>query len=356
MKRKLQIFVSSTYRDLLAERQAAVEAILRAGHIPAGMELFAAGDKSQLETICRWIDESDVYMLILGSRYGSLDPASGRSYTQLEYEYALATGKRSFAVVLSDAAIDQKVQASGRSVIEDSCPKELIAFRSVVTSKICRMVDDYKDIKLAIHETLLEFLREYSFDGWVSGKHLANSDEASREIARLVRENGELRAELQSVRSGKTTIAPANIDFDAVLSLLNDEKVTFSQENKEPITKSAVEWFFAARNSFITGISNRYGMTPYHNFLFFRVSPHLSLHDLTKDEKVAGVGWRTMRTTKKGNEFLLYLKKQMAASKAKPDAAGLLSKEKPTTESNDSASAIKPVTMKGRRKSKKTKP
>ena len=68
MKRKLQIFVSSTYNDLLEERQAAVSAILEAGHIPAGMELFAAGDQSQWETIKRWIEESDVFMLILGGR------------------------------------------------------------------------------------------------------------------------------------------------------------------------------------------------------------------------------------------------------------------------------------------------
>lgn len=67
MKRKLQVFISSTYTDMLDERQAVVEAILRAGHIPAGMELFAAGDEAQLETIRRWIDDSDVFMLILGS-------------------------------------------------------------------------------------------------------------------------------------------------------------------------------------------------------------------------------------------------------------------------------------------------
>ena len=43
IKRKLQVFISSTYLDLKEERQAAVEAILGAGHIPAGMELFKAG-------------------------------------------------------------------------------------------------------------------------------------------------------------------------------------------------------------------------------------------------------------------------------------------------------------------------
>ena len=68
LKRKLQVFISSSYSDLIEERQAAVAAILKAGHIPAGMELFTAGDKSQMKIIERWIDESDVFMLILGGR------------------------------------------------------------------------------------------------------------------------------------------------------------------------------------------------------------------------------------------------------------------------------------------------
>ena len=67
MPKKLQVFVSSTFIDMKDERQAAVEAILQAGHIPAGMELFTAGNKSQWEVIKRWIKESDAFMLVLGS-------------------------------------------------------------------------------------------------------------------------------------------------------------------------------------------------------------------------------------------------------------------------------------------------
>ena len=67
LRKRFQVFVSSTYSDLIEERQAAVEAILVAGHIPAGMELFTSGDESQMEVIKQWIDESDVYLLILGS-------------------------------------------------------------------------------------------------------------------------------------------------------------------------------------------------------------------------------------------------------------------------------------------------
>jgi len=42
-KRKLQVFLSSTYEDLVDQRLAAMEAILAAGHIPAAMEQFAPG-------------------------------------------------------------------------------------------------------------------------------------------------------------------------------------------------------------------------------------------------------------------------------------------------------------------------
>jgi hypothetical protein len=97
MTKKLQVFVSSTYSDLKAERQSAVDAILKAGHIPAGMELFAAGDESQLETIKKWIDNSDIFMLILGSRYGSIEPKSKKAYIEVEYDYAVNKGKPFFA-------------------------------------------------------------------------------------------------------------------------------------------------------------------------------------------------------------------------------------------------------------------
>ena len=43
-----------------------------------------------MKTIQKCIDESDVYMLIVGGRYGSIDEECVKSYTQLEYEYALS--------------------------------------------------------------------------------------------------------------------------------------------------------------------------------------------------------------------------------------------------------------------------
>jgi hypothetical protein len=136
MKRKLQVFISSTYVDLKEERQAAVEAILKAGHIPAGMELFTAGDKSQMATIERWIDESDVFMLILGGRYGLIEPTTELSYVELEYDYAVAHGKPTFAVVINETAIEAKVKAGGTAFIKKENPKALELFRAKVLKNI----------------------------------------------------------------------------------------------------------------------------------------------------------------------------------------------------------------------------
>jgi len=190
----LQVFVSSTYRDLRPERQAAVEAILTAGHIPAGMELFTAGDQSQWEVIRRWIDDSDVFLLILGGRYGSVEPESGKSYIQLEYEYAAERSKALFAVVIDEDHAKARAQLHGVEAIEQEYFKELKAFRSSVCSRLVRFWSDHKDIKLAILEKLSEFERRSDLVGWVPGDQAVNTSTLAEQMARLSAENAVLRA------------------------------------------------------------------------------------------------------------------------------------------------------------------
>jgi Domain of unknown function (DUF4062) len=191
-RKKLQVFVSSTYEDLKEERQAAVEAILSAGHIPAGMELFAAGDETQMRVIERWIDESDVFLLILGGRYGSIEPTSGKSYVQLEYEYAQKQNKPFFAVVIDGDHLEQKVLKHGSAMMEKKNPQALEIFRDQVTSKLIRFFRDPRDIKLAVYETLNDFSRRDELIGWVPGNQV-NSGAVAEELARSAKENAELR-------------------------------------------------------------------------------------------------------------------------------------------------------------------
>jgi Domain of unknown function (DUF4062) len=221
-KRKLQVFVSSTFIDLKEERQTAVQAILNAGHIPAGMELFTAGDESQWTIIKRWIEESDVYMLLLGGRYGSIEPKSGKSYTHLEYDYAVELGKPLFAIVINDKALDEKVTKEGKMVLELDNPQGLKDFKKVVTSNMCAFWDDLKDIKLNVNDSIrdIEYRYANSLKGWVKADDTDYSS-ISEELARLSKENSELKSQLDGLNK-EYTINGINIS-DFTTHLKNDD-------------------------------------------------------------------------------------------------------------------------------------
>ena len=69
-----------------------VSALLQLDAIPAGMELFPAADEDAWTLILRVIEASDYYLLVVGGKYGSIDPTTELSYTEREFDYA---GRRS---------------------------------------------------------------------------------------------------------------------------------------------------------------------------------------------------------------------------------------------------------------------
>jgi hypothetical protein len=222
MKKKLQVFVSSTFTDMLAERQAAVEAILRAGHIPAGMELFAAGDESQLETIRRWIDDSDVFMLILGGRYGSVEPKSGKSYIELEYEYATKKRKPLFAAVIKDILLDAKVKEAGAGAIETMNGHLLKAFRDNVTKKICRFFGEVNELKLIVFESLAHFEQNEDLAGWIHGSEVVDPKAVLEELARLQAENSDLRKKMAEWEAAERAL-PSRESPASLATVLSEE-------------------------------------------------------------------------------------------------------------------------------------
>jgi hypothetical protein len=230
-KKKLQVFVSSTYTDLLEERQAAVQAILTAGHIPAGMELFAAGDEAQMDVIKRWIDESDVYMLILGGRYGSIEPKSQKSYIQLEYEYAVEKGKPLFAVVIDDSYLEKKAKKKGLKIVERDHQDKLKEFRAQVESRMVRFWSDPRDITIAIHETMSDFGRREDLVGWIPGDEAINTGAVAEEIARLAKENSALKEEIANLSAYSTTYN--GLSFEEMYDLLSSYEIELSQVDED---------------------------------------------------------------------------------------------------------------------------
>jgi hypothetical protein len=88
MNKRFQVFVSSTYIDLIEERHAVFETLMTMPCIPAGMEWFPADTEEQWRVIQKVIDDCDFYVLIIGGRYGSMT-SEGLSYTEKEFDYAV---------------------------------------------------------------------------------------------------------------------------------------------------------------------------------------------------------------------------------------------------------------------------
>lgn len=93
LKRRYQVFVSSTYTDLIEERRTVMQALLQSKCIPIGMELFPASNESQMDLIKGLIDNSDYYILVLAGRYGSIPEQGKLSFTEMEYDYAISSKK-----------------------------------------------------------------------------------------------------------------------------------------------------------------------------------------------------------------------------------------------------------------------
>lgn len=316
MRKKLQVFVSSTYIDLKDERQAAVEAILSAGHIPAGMELFKAGSDSQLVTIKRWIDESDVYMLILGGRYGSIDEKSGKSYTQLEYEYAVEKGMPVFSIVIKQSALENKVKEATNylDVTEQHNPDKLKLFREEVLNRMSAFFEDLKDIKLATLDSLNEIIHTKSeLSGWVSGREITSPDDFAKSLAVLSEENSGLIRELEATKAKLLKLEKEReqlfngLTFDEVTSALKNKKITLPKDVfslNEDRTIECFAGYLVFRESFSTGISNTLGMNDQDNFLFYRLAPNLLNLGLLERVKLSGTQAVRIQTSKLGNTFL----------------------------------------------------
>lgn len=230
--RKLQVFISSTYRDLLEEREAAVSAILNARHIPAGMELFKSG-KGQMETIKKWIDDSDVYMLILGGRYGTIDSETGKSYTHLEYEYAKHKKIPIFSVVINEKELEKRVKETGAEILEIENNAKYKEFREVVLSDICGFFDDVKDIKYEISSNLKN-IEQTTRGGWIKWRE--NSDK----ITELQNENKILKEEKKKLKDKISALEIENLDknkideYDAIIipKTYNNQSIArFNTEN-----------------------------------------------------------------------------------------------------------------------------
>lgn len=215
-KKKYQIFVSSTYLDLKDERQAAVTAVLSSGNIPAGMELFASGDEEQMDLIEQWIDDSDIYFLILGTRYGSVEQKTGLSYTHREYEYAISKKMPFFALVIDESTPNYKEKVEENNI---ETLNKYYNFRGLIEGKHIRYWKNIEQMQFEILKSINHFERTKLMDGWVKGSGVYDYGQMADQLSKLSAENNDLRVRLAAYIE---SINYNGLSFDELMNLLSE--------------------------------------------------------------------------------------------------------------------------------------
>ncbi len=228
MQKKYQIFVSSTYKDLVEERNEVIATCLRMGHIPVGMEMFNAGNHEQWKVIKRTIDFCDYYCVIVAKRYGSRGK-DGISYTEMEYDYAVSKDIPVLGFPIAEKAnwpvdrIDDK-QADIRS---------LKAFRIKVQKRMARFWEEKNQLARDFAVSLAEMINLEPRPGWIRADN-QGYETALAEIARLSVETDNLRNELETAKRHTN-------ENEEIARLFADLCATSLQEELPVISRDAPE-------------------------------------------------------------------------------------------------------------------
>ena len=207
---------------------------LRPGNIPAEKELFNAGDESQKELISEWIEDSDIYILILGGRYGSLD-SDGMGYTHWEYEKAKELGKPFFSLVLTKNYLNNKV-LSGKLQATDLSydDAKLVEFRDEVKTKIVSNIDNIDQIEAAVIKSINRTIKKYenNLEGWIKGSSLKELEELREEkqklTSELVNQQGEVIGMQKKAKPVKDDYI-GEFSFEAIRDVLSSTLIEKDQ-------------------------------------------------------------------------------------------------------------------------------
>ena len=211
--KKYQIFVSSTYSDLVGAREKVIKTILGLINFPIGMEMFSADDDEQWTVIEETIKQSDYYIVIIGHRYGS-EAKDGVSYTEKEYDYA-----KSLNIPVMAFIRERDVATTPHERDDDSNKIEKLNrfIDKAKGNKLCDFWSNPDELTTKVTVALFKAFQRHPRTGWVRADK-AVTPQISAEIANLSKDNRELRLELERIR------AKLNAKQPVIEVIINDGK------------------------------------------------------------------------------------------------------------------------------------
>ncbi len=231
LKRRYQVFVSSTYEDLKEERQHVIQALLETKCIPLGMELFPAASVEQWELIKRVIEECDYYVVIVAGRYGSLND-SGVGYTDMEFEFAVSIGKPviGFYHKSPDSLPGAKLEKT------DAGRERLKSFTEKIKKRLCRPWSSPAELGSAVKSAILNELEFNPKPGWIR----ADAIPSSAAVEKLKQRIADLEERLKKQKSASR---PAFAAGEERIRIPVVVKYDFQKDEDESWKKTAQKKF-----------------------------------------------------------------------------------------------------------------
>jgi len=231
-------FVSSTFKDLEDERKQAIEAIIAMEQIPIALDRFSPSNKSDLEVISRVVSECQIYILIIGHRYGAKVPDSHQSFTELEYKLAKANALHILVFMLhSDdvTSLRRKLDPNESKDIEEiGNYKAFNEFRDSIDEfkTIFRKTDNFKEhVILALHKNMPECRK--------SG-YIKESDEAAISLLTSAARNEFIVDIVEELKNFHKLYTRLDVESEAKKELSD----LFREEYLDSIVNNNVSLFF----------------------------------------------------------------------------------------------------------------
>lgn len=98
----MKVFISSTYKDLIDYRAAAIRAVEGTNYQAGKMEVFGARSDEPVEVCLKEVLDSDLFIGIYALRYGYIPDGSDISITEMENAHAKKLGKVIYCFLLDD--------------------------------------------------------------------------------------------------------------------------------------------------------------------------------------------------------------------------------------------------------------
>lgn len=181
IKQYVPIFVSSTSKDMIPYRKAALNTLDKLKVAVKGMEVFGARTEEPIKTCLDEVSKSQFFICILGMRYGSLDDETGKSIVHLEYEKA----KEESLEILIYLMDKEKANIHPKLVDRYEKAKKLEDFKELLVKK--HTYDSFqspKDLAIKIERDLL---RQFSEKGLVIEKRRLKPTIESEKTKELLR-------------------------------------------------------------------------------------------------------------------------------------------------------------------------